>query len=198
MSASHARPAVFLDLNGTLVTPVTPAPLSDYRRIAGVAEAVARLCRAGFVCPVVTVQSQIAKGTFSEADFRRWFASFRQQLAAEGAMLDGPYVCPHRYAVACACKKADGRLYRTAADELGLDIRSSFVVGDTRDDMQAARHIGCRGVLVRTGWPVSGDLEPLASFVADEVVGAARWIVATIVTEPRRRTLIGSGQDTSG
>jgi len=59
----------FLDLNGTLALPVTPQRPSDLQPIPGAFEAVARLTRAGFVCPVITVQSRIAKGLFSLEDF---------------------------------------------------------------------------------------------------------------------------------
>lgn len=169
---------MFLDLNGTLVLPVTPAALSDYHEIDSCAEAVALLCRAGFVCPVVTVQSKIAKGLFSEAEFRDWFESFRARLAAREAFVEGPYVCPHRFAAPCGCKKAGGALHRRAAAELGIDVGSSYVVGDSREDMDAARALGCRGVLVRTGWPVDPDVELRGGTVADDVLAAARWIVA--------------------
>ena len=57
MTGSELRPAVFLDLNGTLVLPVKPTALSDYAPIDGAVDPVAALCRVGFVCPVITVQS---------------------------------------------------------------------------------------------------------------------------------------------
>ncbi len=60
---------VFLDPNGTLVEPLKQERLDDLKLIAGVAEAIARLSAAGFICPVVTVQSRIAKGLFTMTDF---------------------------------------------------------------------------------------------------------------------------------
>jgi histidinol phosphatase-like enzyme len=80
-----SRRGVFLDLNGTLVLPAAPAPLSEYRPIGNASQAVGYLCRAGFVCPVVTVQSGIAKGRFTETAFREWFESFKRELAIRGA-----------------------------------------------------------------------------------------------------------------
>jgi histidinol-phosphate phosphatase family protein len=178
MSPSGLRPGAFLDLGGTLVLPLKPQSLSDYAPLEHVAEAIALLCAAGFVCPVVTVQSRIAKGLFTQAEFVDWFHAFRTRLASESAMLEGPYVCPHRYAEPCRCKKAGGSLYRRAAAELDIDLGASFVVGDSVEDMDAARILGCRGVLVHTGWPVGQDEEDAASHVADDVLGAARWIAA--------------------
>jgi histidinol phosphatase-like enzyme len=80
----HQRRAVFLDLNGTLVLPVLVERLADLRLVDGVTEGVERLCRAGFVCPVVTVQSRIEKGLFSEAEFHAWFEDLAKRMAPLG------------------------------------------------------------------------------------------------------------------
>ena len=79
--------------------------LADLYPIPGAIVAVARLVRAGFVCPVITVQSRIAKGLFTAAEFRDWFRGFAVTASQQGAELKGPYVCPHRYAEPCDCKK---------------------------------------------------------------------------------------------
>ena len=70
------RKAVFLDLNGTLVLPLKQERLTDLYPIPGAIVAVARLVRAGFVCPVITVQNRIAKGLFTADEFRDWFRNF--------------------------------------------------------------------------------------------------------------------------
>src|SRR5687767_1710955 len=109
--------AVFLDLGGTLVDPLKPEQLDELTIIPGAAEAVARLSAAGFVCPVVTIQSRIAKGVFSTKEFDVWFRQFADGLALRGARLVGPYVCPHRFKDPCACKKPNPLLYERAARE---------------------------------------------------------------------------------
>ena len=177
MARSQNRRAVFLDLNGTLVLPIQASNPGQYRLIPHAAAAVATLCRAGFICPVVTVQSRVGKGMFSESEFRVWFQGFAEALAVDGARLNGPYVCPHRYAEPCACKKPSGLLYREAARDLEIDLASSFVVGDTRHDMVAASLLGCRGVAVRTGWGVGHMGAAFCDHVADDVMAAAKWIV---------------------
>jgi len=173
----HAR-AVFLDLNGTLVLPLLAERPSEYRLIGKAVEAVSLLCRAGFVCPVITVQSRIEKGLYSEADFRQWFESFKAVCAEGDAFVKGPYVCPHRNKTRCACKKSSGVLYRRAAADLGIDCAASFVIGDTLEDLQAARLLGCRGILVRTGWSVSAEAEACADYVAENIMVAARCLSA--------------------
>ena len=105
----HDR-GVFLDLGGTLVDPLKPRRLEELTVIPGVVAAIARLTAAGLVCPVVTVQSRISKGLFSAAEFQAWFARFAADLAAQGARVAGPYVCPHRFAEPCECKKPNTRV----------------------------------------------------------------------------------------
>lgn len=152
------RRAVFLDLNGTLVTPVLVERLTELRLIDGVREGVGRLCRAGFVCPVVTVQSRIEKGLFSDAEFHTWFEALARSMATWGSVLTGPYVCPHRFATPCACAKPQTLLYERAAADHGLSLSGSFVVGDTAADVEAAKRFGGRGCLVLTGYS-AGDEE---------------------------------------
>ena len=175
------RRAVFLDLNGTLVTPVLVEQLADLRPIDGVQEGVGRLCRAGFVCPVVTVQSRIEKGLFSEAEFRSWFEALARSMAASGAVLTGPYVCPHRFATRCACAKPQTMLYERAAVDYGLSLSGSFAVGDTAADVEAAERFGGRGCLVLTGYSARDEeafrAQRFASYTGRTFGEVVDWIL---------------------
>src|SRR6185295_16474271 len=133
----------------TLVLPLKQERLDDLYPIPGAIGAVARLTHAGFVCPVITVQSRIAKGLFSLTDFREWFARFALSAERHGAALSGPYVCPHRYAEPCPCKKPQTLLYEEAIIDLEIAPTSSFVIGDSPEDVRAANALGARGCLVR-------------------------------------------------
>ena len=179
-------------MNGTLVVPIHAENPREYRQIPNSCEAVAMLCAAGFVCPVVTVQCGVGKGIYSEAEFRDWFRSFSAALAEQSAFLSGPYVCPHRYATECACKKATGNLYRRAAEELRIDLASSFVIGDSLEDMQAAQLLGCTGVAVRTGWEIVPDVEKICDHVANDILAAARWITASRGPNKRLQPALGA------
>lgn len=127
------------------------------------------------------MRSRIARGLFSMADFQAWFAAFATGLATHGAPVVGPYVCPHRYGEPCPCKKPNSLLYERAATEHHLSAADCFVIGDSPDDVRAARNLGARGCLVRTGWA----RDPLvvekavhdASFVADSFRHAVDWIL---------------------
>ncbi|MFZ0593678.1 MAG: HAD-IIIA family hydrolase [Bryobacteraceae bacterium] len=175
------RRGVFLDLNGTLVEPLKPERLDEIRLIPGVVEAVARLSAADFVWPVVTVQSRIAKGLFSLSEFEIWFANFAAGLQMQGALVVGPYVCPHRFADPCPCKKPNTVLYDRAAAEHQLKPADCFVIGDSPEDVRAARRLGARGCLVRTDWATDPGVVKKAAIDASVVVNslseAADWIL---------------------
>lgn len=168
----------FLDLNGTLVSPVLVTTPREYRVIEDAPQAVAALSAWGFRCPVVTVQSRIGRGLFSEAEFRRWFTDFAHHMRRAGAYLEGPYVCPHRFAEPCRCKKPQPFLYQRAADELGLTLRGAFVIGDSAADIEAAHQFGGIGCLVR---PRGSDSAlPPADHVAASLTEIVDWIIAQV------------------
>jgi D-glycero-D-manno-heptose 1,7-bisphosphate phosphatase len=147
------RPAVFLDRDGTLIE--DRGYLQDpalVRLLPGVADGLRRLRPAGFVCVVVTNQSGIGRGMFTEADYHRVHAEMLRQLTAEGARLDAAYFCSAAPAAA-GCdehpdrKPSPGMLLRAAAD-LDLDLSRSWIIGDAPRDVEAGRRAGCRGILV--------------------------------------------------
>ena len=175
------RPAVFLDLNGTLVGPLKPDRLEQMTLLPGAVDAVARLSAAGFICPVVTVQSRVGKGIFSLPEFENWFGHFAAGLRMRGALIVGPYVCPHRLADPCPCKKPNTLLYDRAATEHQIDPPASFVIGDSPEDVRAAKRIGARGCLVRTGWAADPRIMESAladaSVIVESIVDAVDWIL---------------------
>ena len=172
----------FVDLNGTLVTPTIVDRLVDLAVIPGAAAAVATLCDGGFRCVVVTVQSRIGRGAFTEPEFLRWFRHFADEMAAQGAVLEGPYVCPHRGHGHCTCKKPLAGLYERAAEECGLELEGAVVIGDSAADMQAAERFGGIGCLVRTGWAADDSNFAVArrhaAYVGSDLSEVVDWILA--------------------
>lgn len=173
------RKAVFLDLNGTLVQPVQVESPAEYQPLPGCFEAVRLLNDAGFVCPIITVQTRIEKGYFTEAAFREWFAAFQHQSALQGAVLAGLYLCPHSSKAGCACYKPKPKLYFDAARDFEIECANAYVVGDTLGDIQAGKAIGAKTCFVQTGWanrflPEHADV---AAFIGENVLAVARWII---------------------
>jgi D-glycero-D-manno-heptose 1,7-bisphosphate phosphatase len=151
--------ALFLDRDGTLVHarhyPSRPEQLVLYD---GIGDGLRELQSAGFKLVVVTNQSGIARGYFTEADLDAMHRHLRQQLAAVGAHLDAIYHCPHHehgvlpaLAIRCDCRKPQSGMLRRAATDLNLDLERSWLVGDILDDVEAGRRAGCRTVLVDLG-----------------------------------------------
>jgi histidinol-phosphate phosphatase family protein len=132
------RRYVLLDRDGTLIRDVGyPHRLEDYELLAGVAPALQRLAGAGFRLAVVTNQSGIGRGYFGFADYERFHARLLADLAAAGVAIDATFVCPHAPDAGCECRKpAPGLLWR-ARDELGADLASSWLIGDTERDVEA-------------------------------------------------------------
>jgi D-glycero-D-manno-heptose 1,7-bisphosphate phosphatase len=187
--SSAAKPAVFLDRDGTLIEEVgyldRPERVELYPYAA---DAIRALNRAGLRIVVITNQSGIARGFFTEAVVQAVHDHIAQLLAAAGARIDAYYYCPHHpdgkvteYARACDCRKPGAALVERAARELDVDPRRSFTVGDRWLDIGLARAVGARGVLVRTGYGRSEESNPppglAADAVVDNLVAAASWIL---------------------
>lgn len=159
MTRPAARPAVFLDRDGTLDTEleflVDPA---EVHLIPGAARAVRAFNECGFAVVVVTNQSAIARGLLTPDGLARVHARLEELLAREGAHLDLVLACPHHpsegrppWRRPCACRKpAPGMLF-TAAARLGLDLAASWTIGDAARDLEAGRRAGTRSLLVLTG-----------------------------------------------
>ncbi len=163
------RPAVFLDRDGTLIK--EKGYLRDPGAVeleTGAAEAVRVLNRAGIPVVVVTNQSGIARGYYTQEDLGRIHQTLHRLLAAEGARLDGIFFCPHHpdgtvpaYRTGCACRKPATGMLERAARDLSLRLRGSCLVGDKRTDMQCAEAAGLVGILVTTGFGKQEWLETL-------------------------------------
>lgn len=179
--APLVRPAVFLDRDGTLVEEVhflhRPEQL---RLLPGAAEAMAALAGAGFALVVVTNQSGIGRGYFSEEDLARVHRALEGMLADRGVHLDGLYYCPHAPDEGCGCRKPGTALYQRACRDLGLEPARSYAVGDRISDVSGAARLGCTPLLVRTGYgreQAKGLPADTPIRVVDDLAAAARKIL---------------------
>lgn len=168
MTAGAGR-AIFLDKDGTLVEDVPYNVDPDRIALAGgAAEGLRRFARMGYRLLVVSNQPGVALGRFRESALVPVHARLARLLAEEGVVLDGFYYCPHHpqgrvrpYGYTCDCRKPlPGMLLRAAA-ELGLDLASSWMVGDILDDVEAGRRAGCRTILLDNGNETEWQLAPL-------------------------------------
>jgi D-glycero-D-manno-heptose 1,7-bisphosphate phosphatase len=181
---SALRPAVFLDRDGTIAEEVGYLNhASRFRMFPWVAGALQRLNEAGYPVVVVTNQSGVGRGYFPESLVHEVNQLMTQQLSKSGAKIDAVYYCRHTSADNCDCRKPRTGMLERAAREHALDLQRSFVVGDRYGDIELARNVRARGVLVRSGygegelawhaatWPTQPD------FVAQDLVEATDWIL---------------------
>ena len=157
--ADGTRPCVFLDRDGTLLEHVHY--LKDpklVRLFPDSAAAIRRLRRHGFACVVVTNQSQIGNNLLTQAQLADIHEEMYRQLVTESAMLDGIYYCPKvgrqrdRTTVEYHDRKPGPGLLLRAAQELGLRLQSSWMIGDMVSDVLAGTNANCCGsILLRNG-----------------------------------------------
>jgi D-glycero-D-manno-heptose 1,7-bisphosphate phosphatase len=119
---------------------------------------------------VVTNQRGIARGRMTEEDLTDIHTRMRAEVARAGGRIDAIYHCPHEGG--CECRKPGTAMFREAAQDLGIELPRSAVVGDRASDMEAATAIGALRVLV-TG---HGEPMPPVDHVAADLAAAARWL----------------------
>jgi D-glycero-D-manno-heptose 1,7-bisphosphate phosphatase len=174
------RPAAFLDRDGTIIQERHYLADPDgVELVPGTPAALRALAGLGYALVIVTNQSGIARGLYSEADFQAVQQRLEEVLAAQGVRFDAVYHCPHHPDVTgpCDCRKPDTGMYRRAVERLGLSPERSVYVGDRLKDVLPAREMGGRGYLVRTGY---GD-EEAAGVPADVTVIADLAELAAIL-----------------
>lgn len=149
--AETRRPAVFLDRDGTLIE--DRGHLRDPDEVVFFPDAFDALRRLQerFLLFIVTHQNGIAKGILTADEVNRVNAHVVARLAGGGVSIREVYTCPHQRSDGCACIKPKPFFPRRAAAEHGVDLESSWSVGDHPADAELARGVGGRGVFVLTG-----------------------------------------------
>ncbi|OOF58658.1 D-glycero-beta-D-manno-heptose 1,7-bisphosphate 7-phosphatase [Rodentibacter myodis] len=180
--------AVFLDRDGTLnIDYGYVHDIDHFKFIDGVIETLRELKSMGYLLVLVTNQSGIARGYFSEEQFLQLTEWMDWSLAEQGVDLDGIYYCPHHpegkgeYQEDCDCRKPKSGMLLQAIKELKIDPTQSVMVGDKIDDLKAG--IGAKvktNVLVRTGKKITEEGEVLADYVLDSLADLPRELKRSI------------------
>jgi D-glycero-D-manno-heptose 1,7-bisphosphate phosphatase len=199
--------AVFLDRDGTINEEMGYINHIDrFVLLPSAAQAIRRINESYLKAVVVTNQSGAARGYFPLELIEEVHFKMNSLLEEEGAFLDGIYTCTHVSSdegedKSCDCRKPGIGLMKQAAEELHLDLRSSYVVGDRFKDIEMARNAGSKAVLVLTGYG-RGELDYLGdrikvqpNYVAEDLAEAVDWILsdataqtgkANVQREPQR------------
>jgi D-glycero-D-manno-heptose 1,7-bisphosphate phosphatase len=177
--------AVFLDRDGTINEESGYLHrIEDCRFIPGAVNAVSALSAAGFLVIVVTNQSGIARGYYSEHDLDMLHKYMQQVVVTAGGSIQGWYHCPHHPdyrtdSSECNCRKPLPGMLLKAAEDFGIDLESSWMIGDKVADVDAGLKAGCRTIMVRTGY---GEAEsasvPAGTLIFADLAAAAKYIIS--------------------
>lgn len=180
------KPAVFLDRDGTInIEKDYLYRIDEFEFTPGAIEAIKLFNQSGYLVVVVTNQSGVARGYYSEADVETLHSHIDQQLQSQGGRVDAWYYCPHHvsgkppYNQECSCRKPlPGMLLKAAADH-DIDLDRSWMVGDKLADIEAGQAAGCKPVLVMTGYGVeTANGLPHGVPCCQDLLAAARLIAA--------------------
>ncbi len=180
---------VFLDRDGTLnYDPGYQSDAAELKLLAGVGPALARLKRAGAKLVVVTNQSGVGRGIFTLKDLESIHARLEGLLEQEEVALDAIYFCPHHPDDGCRCRKPNVGMVERARSELQLDLGRSYLIGDHARDIQLAKRVGAKGILLTTDLVDAQALDALQAAeampdaVATSMAEAVDWILKDATT----------------
>lgn len=170
------KQAVFLDRDGTINgdVPYCSSP-EEFELLPGAGEAIARLNKAGLAVVVVTNQSGVGRGYFTEETLRLIHQKMQEDLARHEARVDAIYYCPHHPLDGCSCRKPKPGLIFRAAEELGLDLKNSFLIGDSPADVEAGGKAGCTTVLIDPQGKTTKNCQ--ADYICRNLSEGVQWII---------------------
>jgi D-glycero-D-manno-heptose 1,7-bisphosphate phosphatase len=154
------RPALFLDRDGVVnVEKNYLHKIEEFEFIDGIFDVCRHYQARGFLIVIVTNQSGIARGYYSEEDFEALTEWMVAEFEKRGISIAKVYHCPHHPDIsgACSCRKPEPGMFLQAAKELNLDLEHSVMVGDSERDIVAAHRAGVRETYLLDGEAAHSD-----------------------------------------
>lgn len=174
---------VFFDRDGVINKEVNYLDSIDKIEILpGIAEAIKLLNDNKFKVVVITNQSGVARGYFTEEKLNEIHGFILGELSKESALVDAVYYCPHHPDDDCDCRKPKIGLIKRAEKDLDINLKRSFLIGDTISDMKAGLNAGLKCILVLTGYGKDEraklkDIDLEVDFITQDVPSAVSWIL---------------------
>ena len=168
---SHKQKALFLDRDGTINKYVGfLRDINEFKLLDGVSDAIKDINASGYLAVVVTNQPVIARGEVTVPELDAIHNKLETLLGNDGAYIDGLYYCPHHpdkgfvgeipeLKIDCECRKPKPGMLIKAAEDLNIDLGSSWMIGDGKNDIEAGRNAGCKTVYLGTDGSVLSDLK---------------------------------------
>jgi D-glycero-D-manno-heptose 1,7-bisphosphate phosphatase len=178
--ATADRQAIFLDRDGTLMyDPGYARDPQQVRLLPDVGEALAELGKQGFLLVLVSNQSGIGRQLITAEQAERVHSQLLSRLEEYNVPLHGVYYCPHAPEEQCRCRKPSPEMLLRAAEDLGLALTHSFMVGDKASDVEAGKRAGCRTILL-TANLTSSALHSMPDYVSSNWSEALVFILGDI------------------
>jgi len=176
--------AVFIDRDGTINIdgPYLDDP-DRFEMYPGVGEGVKKLKDDGFKIIVMTNQSGIARGYFTEEVLSKIHDRMKIEFDVFDVKLDGVYYCPHHPDDECNCRKPKTGLFEIAIEEHDIDVNQSYMIGDKILDVCAGQKIGVKTILVPEAHvkddflSTKNEWECYPNHLADDFIDAMEWIL---------------------
>lgn len=177
----HKKKIVFLDRDGTInVDSEFVCRREDWEWIPGAREGMKKLQEVGFLLAVVTNQTGIGHGLYTEQDMQKLHEYMAGELARAGIRLTALFYCPHRRDSGCSCRKPATGMIEQAERQMGpIDYGRSWVVGDKIADVEMGRRKGMKTALIRSRYWQESDIEKQPDAVVDSLLEAAEVITSS-------------------
>ena len=172
------KPAAFIDRDGTLIEEVNfLSRVDDLRVFPYTADALRLLKQCGFLIVVITNQSGIGRGIYSEADMHAIHEAMQVQL---GGAIDAFYFCPHLPDEGCECRKPGLGMINLARRDLAIDLKRSWMIGNKRIDVETGQAAGIGSALVLTGYGMKhhSELQKAPDVVSENLLSVVERIVS--------------------
>ncbi len=174
--------AVFLDRDGVIVNESNYNKIEQLELIKGSAEAIKLLNENNLLAIIVTNQAGIAKGYFTENDTMLFNDKLKDELEKQDAYIDAIYYCPHHPDLNCKCRKPKSGMLYTAKRKFDIDLTQSFMIGDKITDIEAGDNVGCKTIMVMTGYGKENiNIKTNKRYyVAEDLYNAVEFIIKEI------------------
>ena len=147
--------AIFLDRDGVINIEVSYlSDPADFKLIEGTIEALRILKQKKYLLIVITNQAGIARGYYTEERLKEIHEKMERILKENNIQLDDIYYCPHHpeFTGPCNCRKPNPGMLLKAQEEHQIDLKNSYMIGDTLNDIKTGINVGCKTALVLTGY----------------------------------------------
>jgi D-glycero-D-manno-heptose 1,7-bisphosphate phosphatase len=182
LNMKNKRKAIFLDRDGVINKFIPDIhQISDFELIPGAAEAIQQINKSEYLAIIVTNKPAIAKGWMTKEDLQNMHDKMDTLLGEKSAYIDALYYCPHHphkgfpgeipaLKINCKCRKPKPGMLFQAAKDLNIDLKNSWIVGDSYQDIQAGVRAGCQTIAI-------GTIMPGAKTVTKNLADAIKFIM---------------------